>query len=135
MTKTEKQKCEYCLYLVITGAFFLILSYVTPNFDRQVVRDIMGVITALSSLVGVGICVYVARFLSHGCSSLNRRLKHVYIMTAFVLACTMGMGVAGFIDPPLHVWDKIYNLRTLAVVLEIIAVGRFVQAWVKIGRG
>lgn len=134
MNKSEKQKCEYCLYLVIAGAFFLILSYVTPHFDREIIRDVMGLITAIASFIGIGICVYVAKFLSSGCSNLNRRLKHVYIMTAFVLLCTMGMGFAGYYGPPVHVWDKLYNLRALAVILEIIAVSRFVYAWIKIGR-
>lgn len=122
------------MYLIITAAFFLVLSYLTPSVDREIIRDIMGIITAVLSAIGIGICLYVARFLSYGCSDLNRRLKHVYIMTSLVLLCTMGMGIAGYMAPDITVWDKIYNIRTLALLLEIVAVFRFVYAWVKIGR-
>lgn len=134
MKDDEKQKCEYCLYLLICTVFFIGLSYITQEISRENVRDIMGLITAVCSFYGIGVCVFVGRFLSHGCSSLNRRLKHVYIMTAFIFSCTMGMGVAGIIAPKPEYWDIIYNLRTLAIILEVVAVARFVSAWVKIGR-
>jgi fatty-acid desaturase len=130
----QKQKCEYCLYLITATAFFILLTYTTPLVDRLVMRDIMGTITAIASFVGMGVCIYVARFLSYGNSNLNRRLKHVYIMTALIMACTLGMGIAGVIAPKPHVWDIIYNLRALSVVLEVLAVMRFVQAWFKLGR-
>lgn len=134
MTQDEKQKCEYCLYLIIATGFFIFLTYTTPLIDRMVMRDIMGAVTAIASFCGIGICIYVARFLSYGCSHLNRRLKHVYIMTGLIMACTMCMGIAGIVAPKPQVWDIIYNLRALSIILEVLAVARFVQAWVKIGR-
>lgn len=134
MTKNEKQKCEYCLYLIIATGFFIFLTYTTTLIDRMVMRDIMGLVTAVSSFIGIAVCVYVARFLSYGCSSLNRRLKHVYIMTGLIMVCTMSMGIAGIVAPKPQVWDIIYNLRALSIILEVLAVTRFVQAWVKIGR-
>lgn len=130
----NKTKCEYCMYMLIVAGYLILLSFIGQDIDRLYVRDIMGTITSIASLVGLSLCIYAAKLLSHGYSELNNKLKHVYVMTALIMVCTAAMGIAGIIHPDPKIWDIIYNIRALSIVLEVVAFARFVRVWVKYGK-
>lgn len=132
--KNNTKTCLPCAYTWIMGLALLLCTFVVPYFDRTIVRDISGAITFGASVFGAYLCILSMRKISHGHGELNRRLRLTYYMMIYIFVCTGAFGISGVINPPVIVWDVIYNTRAVAIVLEVFALYRFFTLWWDIGR-
>ncbi len=129
----ENYKCTLCLYVVILSIAAIASTYWLPLYDRELVREYTGTITAAGSTAGGLLCAYFVYIMSRGKSALNRRLQEVYFLMLVIFTCTAAFGVLGTMHPAPEDWDIVYNIRAVAIVLEVVALFRFFLIWWKVG--
>lgn len=132
LLKTKKQ-CIICLYTLILSIAAVASTLILPQFDRADVREIAGALTLVGSLGGGIMCMFFVMLMSQGMRDLNARLQEVYYLMLIIFICTASFGILGIMHPPIEAWDLVYNIRAIAVLLEVIALYRFFKCWLKVG--
>lgn len=103
----------------------VVVSYFLSYLSKSEVRDYASIVTMVTTTVA---CILSARysylFLKKD-SEISSKIAWVYITASFMFVCTFMMGYLGFIDGTKLQWTFAYNLRSIAIVFEVIALHRF----------
>lgn len=102
-------------------------------FGRLIVREIAGTITALTALIGGCFCSFFAYRFNKLNSEIAVKFVFLYLTTGLLMFCTIVMGAGGILHFKTYMWDIAYNIRTVAIVLEVIALIRYFQAISRLG--
>ena len=128
---TKQEKCENCLYVIIIGFFIGFVSLALPMLGADTSRFLVGILMFVTAIVGTFVCLQRAYLLGVGGRKLGRRLRMVYVMTAFTFICAAVGGISSSFSLSIEVWDRLFQFRWLSLLLELVALCRLFVVWDK----
>lgn len=94
-------------------------------------RPPFGVLTVAAGSVGTIVAGTIVYYLGKDPGALACSLRDVYYLVAFIFICTVGFGVLGAMEADVEYWALVYQIRAVALVLEVYALLRFFKIWRK----